>query len=192
MKPLKWAAKSTKDLAKKIVEKIPNFASKVKGFIKKIPSKLPTWLLDSKAINLVKNGCQRFAGYIDNIFGKYKKEVSKHFTRIQITNELRTHVLNKHYLKKVLQEVKHAPIKRIKNIAEERSFFNPKWSKEQVLNATKYAYNYVKNTGKKGHTILKYKGEKITVFVKPNGTVKTIYGEYRYTAKQLMKMAGRK
>ena len=192
MKPLKWAAKSTKDLAKKIVKKIPNFVSKVKGFIKKIPSKLPTWLLDSKAINLVKNGCQRFAGYIDKIFGKYQKEVSKHFTRIKITNKLKNHVLNNHYLKKVLQEIKYAPMERVERLARKKSFFNPKWSKGQVLDATKYAYNYAINSGKKGHIALKYKGEIITVFVRSSGDVDTVYGTYKYTAKQLMKMAGRK
>ena len=68
LKPLKWAAKSATDLAKKIVKKIPNFASKVCSFIRKIPSKLPTWLLDSKAINLVKNGCQKFANKIWSVF----------------------------------------------------------------------------------------------------------------------------
>lgn len=39
-----------------------------------------------------------------------------------IKMQLRTHVLNKYYLKKVLQEVKHTPMKRVERIARKKAF----------------------------------------------------------------------
>ena len=68
MKPIKWAAKSAIEVATAIVKKIPDFASKVCKFLKSVPSKLPTWLFDNKAINLVKNSCQKFSNYVSRIF----------------------------------------------------------------------------------------------------------------------------
>ncbi len=188
MKPIKWAAKSVIEAATAIVKKIPDFASKVCKFLKSVPSKLPTWLFDNKTVRFVKKECYAFAEYINRLFKKCNEEISKHFIRSEVTKNLKDYVLKNHCLKKVLQEVKYVPIERLAR----KSFFNPKWIKEQVLDATKYAYNYAINSGKKRHIALKYKGKIINVFVKSSGEVDTVYGTYKYTAKQLMKMAGRK
>lgn len=81
LKPLKWAAKSATDAAKKIIKKIPDFSSKVCSFIKKIPSRLPKNLLDNDVIKTVRNGCQKFANYIYKLFQNPKVWNEKPFIR---------------------------------------------------------------------------------------------------------------
>ncbi len=124
---------------------------------------------------------------VQEIVGEGTEDIVRH----EITNKLKKHVLNNHFLDKVLQQVKKAPIENVKNIAKNKSFFNPKWSQQKVLEATKYAYNVASVSGKKGTFFLEYAGEKIGVFVADNGTVDTVYGMYKYTFEELMKMAGR-
>ncbi|WP_278626828.1 DUF6531 domain-containing protein [Thomasclavelia cocleata] len=210
LKPLKWAAGTAVDIAKKILDKLPDFPKKTISFVKSLPGKIKQIPLVRKGYDTVNDLCIKLSNYIDDLFGKALVTVNgappntgkdlvqeivgegtEDIVRHEITNKLKKHVLNNHFLDKVLQQVKKAPIENVKNIAKNKSFFNPKWSQQKVLEATKYAYNVASVSGKKGTFFLEYAGEKIGVFVADNGTVDTVYGMYKYTFEELMKMAGR-
>ena len=210
LKPLKWAAGTAIDIAKKILDKISSFPKKAISFVKSLPGRVKQIPLVRKGYDTVNNLCMKLSNYIDDLFSKalatsngaptnvgkdfvqeIVEEETENVVRHEITNKLKNHVLNNHFLDKVLQQVKRAPIENVKNIAENKSFFNPKWSQQKVLEATKYAYNIALVSGKRGTFFLEYAGEKIGVYVSSNGTVDTVYGMYKYTFEELMKLAGR-
>ena len=73
--------------------------------------------------------------------------------------------------------------KNAENLLNEKSFFNPTWSEEKVIEATTLAYNDAISKGclDGTHTVVVF-GENVSVYLE-NGVLHTAFGEYRYTLK---------
>ena len=68
LKPLKWAAGSAVEIARKIADKLPNFASKTISYVKSIPGAIKQIPLVRKGYDTVKDISVKLANYIDNLF----------------------------------------------------------------------------------------------------------------------------
>ena len=89
LKPLKWAAGSAVEIARKIADKLPNFASKTISYVKSIPGAIKQIPLVNKGYDTIKNIATNLANYIDNLFAKATKKVTVRFTGVrQISDEL--------------------------------------------------------------------------------------------------------
>ncbi len=100
------------------------------------------------------------------------------------------HIYTRHHLESVAQQAKHMSKETFLKTFGKNSYFNPNWSKEQI----KEASNFIcKEAAKKGVTNGEYTttffNEKITIIME-NNIVRTVYGNYRYTYDEILKVGG--
>ena len=70
------------------------------------------------------------------------------------------------------------------------SFYNPKWTNEQVRAAATYAYNQALANGVTDGTYsVQYLGEKVTAAFE-NGVLQTVYGPHYFTLEEFFKLLG--
>ncbi len=95
------------------------------------------------------------------------------------------HILNRHTFERVknnLQyKIKTMPREDLEMDISERSFFNPSWSEEKVVEAAQQAYDTIIEQGEINgkHTVEVY-DEEINVYI-DNGKFGTAYGSHHYT-----------
>lgn len=63
----------------------------------------------------------------------------------------------------------------------ENTFFNPKWTKDEIIKYTEQAYNEFKLQGKTGKLSYKVNDEYITIFIQPDGSFGSAYGHHKLT-----------
>ncbi|MBO1627447.1 hypothetical protein, partial [Bacillus arachidis] len=96
--------------------------------------------------------------------------------------------INKHNIDSIKVQSKYLSDKQLAEKLGD-SFFNPKWSKEEINKYSEIAYNDLKSQGKAGD-VFEYEiaGEKINVFIHPDGRFGTAYGNHRFTVDEIRKM----
>ncbi len=86
--------------------------------------------------------------------------------------------LSKHIASDFCKQVEHIPKETLIAKLKKHSFFNPSWSKEEIIEGVAEAYNFFKNKGLTGSHLYKFKGEHIKVFIKADGTLDTAFGSH--------------
>ncbi|WP_211748449.1 WXG100 family type VII secretion target [Paenibacillus sp. Marseille-Q4541] len=95
--------------------------------------------------------------------------------------------LNKHNIESIAQQSIYLSDAQLADKLES-SFFNPKWSKDDINKYAEIAYNDLKSQGKTGHLTYEIDGEIIEVFVHPDGQFGTVYGRHKFTVEDIKKM----
>lgn len=80
LKPLKWAAGKATDLAKRILEKLPDFPKRTISYLKKVPGKIKQIPLVNKCYSTVSSLCSRLSSYIDDLFGRVSTKVAEEWS----------------------------------------------------------------------------------------------------------------
>jgi len=101
-----------------------------------------------------------------------------------------SHILKRHHLQTFLKQVPRLSEAELAAKLKKKSFFNPAWSTEKILDAAAEAYAKAINAGVK-NDVISYiiDGETITVVI-TNGKLETAYGAYKYTAEEVRALAG--
>ncbi|WIV19856.1 WXG100 family type VII secretion target [Paenibacillus polygoni] len=94
--------------------------------------------------------------------------------------------INKHNIESIAQQSKYLSDDQLADKLES-SFFNPKWSKEEINKYAEIAYNHLKSQGKTGHLTYEIEGEIIEVFIHPDGQFGTVYGRHKFTVGDIKK-----
>ncbi|MBW6411919.1 EndoU domain-containing protein [Clostridium weizhouense] len=95
------------------------------------------------------------------------------------------HVLKDHTYARIKNTINKMMEKGLSEPAEKllnkKSFFNPSWSEQKVIDATNKAYNKVLSQGlTNGEHTVEVFGEKITVYLE-NGVSHSAYGGFKLT-----------
>ncbi|WP_081811087.1 WXG100 family type VII secretion target [Bacillus sp. UNC437CL72CviS29] len=131
----------------------------------------------------------------EKVFGSGEKDVVKEASgaipKIEIKYPLSSKNIkhmNKHNIDSIKVQSKYLSDKQLAEKLGD-SFFNPKWSKEEINKYSEIAYNDLKSQGKAGD-VFEYEiaGEKINVFIHPDGRFGTAYGNHRFTVDEIRKM----
>jgi RHS repeat-associated protein len=131
-----------------------------------------------------------YVGKILKIAGKYYKvlkgsdevvDVSKVAVKTLKLSESNIKHIGKHIPDEFAKQASYLTDVQLAKKLSNTSFFNPKWSKQQVLAATEQAYNALRNKGLTGLQSYKVNGEVIKVFIKSDGTFDTAYGLHKLT-----------
>lgn len=80
LKPLKWAAGKATDLAKRILEKLPDFPKRTISYLKKVPGKIKQIPLVNKCYSTVSSLCSRLSSYIDDLFGRAPTKIAEEWS----------------------------------------------------------------------------------------------------------------
>ena len=80
LKPLKWAAGKATDLAKRILEKLPDFPKRTISYLKKVPGKIKQIPLVNKCYSAVSSLCSRLSSYIDDLFGRASTKIAEEWS----------------------------------------------------------------------------------------------------------------
>ncbi|WP_146553496.1 hypothetical protein [Rummeliibacillus sp. SL167] len=95
--------------------------------------------------------------------------------------------INKHNIESIKQQSKYLSDSQLADKLES-SFFNPKWSQEDINKYAEIAYNDLKNQGKTGNLTYEIGGEIIDVFIHPDGQFGSIYGRHKFAVEDIRKM----
>ena len=87
----------------------------------------------------------------------------------------------KHILSEFAEQAKYMPLDALEAKLAKQSFFNPKWSKEEILKYVQDGYKSLRNKGLTGLQNYKVGDEIIKIFIKPDGTLDTAYGLHKLT-----------
>jgi len=90
--------------------------------------------------------------------------------------------IGKHIPMDFAEQVAHLSDDALANKLANTSFFNPKWSKEQIISAVEKGYTEALNKGKTGVYDFTFQGETIKIVIKSDGTFDTAYGLHKLTA----------
>ena len=101
------------------------------------------------------------------------------------------HIFNEHmpsiYAKQLARKPKDAALRELN---EEKSFFNKNWDKSLIEEAVSYGHRQAyKENAQKGRYTFTYKGEKITLFYNEQGSLRSAYGDYKYSYQELLRLA---
>ncbi|PEY37063.1 hypothetical protein CN354_12615 [Bacillus cereus] len=111
--------------------------------------------------------------------------------KVEITHPLsdvnKKHI-NKHNVDSLKQQAKHMTDEQLEKKLKKNSYFNPKWSKEEINKYSEIAYNDLRQQGKTGELTYEIAGEKLKVFIHPNGSFGSVYGQYKFTVDEFKKL----
>ena len=101
------------------------------------------------------------------------------------------HIFNEHmpliYAKQLARKPKDAALRELN---EEKSFFNKNWDKSLIEEAVSYGHRQAyKENAQKGQYTFTYKGEKITLFYNEQGSLRSAYGDHKYSYQELLRLA---
>ncbi|WP_141770106.1 hypothetical protein [Bacillus sp. OV322] len=95
--------------------------------------------------------------------------------------------INKHNIESIKQQYKYLSDSQLADKLES-SFFNPKWSDDEINKYAEIAYNDLKNQGKTGKQTYEIGGEIIDVFIHPDGQLGSVYGRHKFTVEDIRKI----
>ncbi|MEL5900303.1 hypothetical protein AAGC94_19930 [Clostridium sporogenes] len=127
----------------------------------------------SKAKNLYKA-----EGLLEMNLQKFGKVTSK-LSQGKVNHILKNHSYNN--MKVTVDKLKQKGLKdTAEKLLKDKSFFNPKWSQKQIIEATETAYNKLLNKGiSHGEHSVEVFGETINVYME-NGVFRSAYGNYKF------------
>ena len=91
--------------------------------------------------------------------------------------------IKKHSFEGLKEQAKYLDDAKLAKKIVGNTFFNPKWSQEQIVSNTEKAYNALISEGKTGLQSFNIDGEDIYIFIKSDGTFDTAYGTHILTVK---------
>ena len=91
--------------------------------------------------------------------------------------------IKKHSFEGMKEQAKYLDDAKLAKKIDGNTFFNPKWSQEQIVSNTEKAYNALISEGKTGLQSFNIDGEDIYIFIKSDGTFDTAYGTHILTVK---------
>ncbi len=153
-----WLAEKTGDLTGEIL------TNALLGYVGAKTVKL----LDN--ITVFSKGSIKFIGNVDEIVegtGKLSKSNIKH--------------IGKHIPDEFANQVKYLSKEALERKLNKNTFFNPNWSKQQIISAVEEGYNTLSKQGLTGLQSYKVNGETIKIFIKSDGTLDSAYGLHKLT-----------
>jgi hypothetical protein len=103
-----------------------------------------------------------------------------------LSKKLMKHI-SKHIPDDFSKQVVYMSKKDLITKLEKQSFFNPNWTKEEIITGITQGYLFMKNNGLTGSYKHKFKGEYINIFVKPNGLIDTAFGYHKLSLDYFLK-----
>ncbi len=94
---------------------------------------------------------------------------------------------SKHIPAEFAQQAKNMPTNILEARLTDQSFFNPSWSKEDIIKYVNEAYTKLREQGATGLNEYVIHGEKIMVHIKPNGKISTAYGLHKLSINYFIK-----
>lgn len=136
------------------------------------------------------------AGYFDDVakINKIEKTISAEIPKIEIKNPLSKrnikHIQTRHNVNSLVTQAEYLTDAQLAEKIKDQSFFNSKWTADDINKYSEIAYNDLLNQGKKGG-LFEYSinGEKLNVYIHSDGTFGTVYGNYKYSVQEIRKMA---
>ncbi len=92
------------------------------------------------------------------------------------------HISNRHIATDFAKQVKHLSKEALEIRLKKKSFFNPNWSKEEIIQVVEEAYRSSRSKGLTGPIQYKVKGEIIEIYIEANGDFRTAYGFHRLSS----------
>ncbi|WP_223556222.1 pre-toxin TG domain-containing protein [Lysinibacillus sphaericus] len=112
--------------------------------------------------------------------------------KIEITNPLSQdnikHIQKRHNINTFLNQAKYLTDAQLENKLNNKSFFNPEWSVEEINKYSEIAYNDLLNQGKRGRLTYEINGETLTVFIHEDGNFGSVYGNHKFTVQEIRDM----
>ncbi|MCR4678737.1 MAG: hypothetical protein K5679_08285 [Lachnospiraceae bacterium] len=100
------------------------------------------------------------------------------------------HPLNDHMPARFARQVEYRTRASVEKYLSEKTFFNPAWSEEQIIEALNYGYNSALESGiASGNFTFSYLGENATVFLQ-EGVFHTGYGYYSFSYEEILSFLG--
>lgn len=136
------------------------------------------------------------AGYFEDVakINKIEKTINPEISNIEIKNPLSKrnikHIQTRHNINSLTSQAEYLTDTQLAEKLKDQSFFNSKWSADDINKYSEIAYNDLLNQGKKGG-LFEYSinGEKLNVYIHSDGTFGTVYGNYKYSVQEIRKMA---
>ena len=101
------------------------------------------------------------------------------------------HLLNNHCIDRTIQRMAYESMSTTVRFLESKTFFNPEWSEQTIIDAAGYAYNEAVSAGVKNGTYeCMYLGENVIAYL-IDGKLSTAYGTYVFSYEDLLKMIAR-
>ena len=133
--------------------------------------KLATATAAEKNVNKI----DKAAKWVAEAAGKVSKGAGEFFKLSK--NDIK-HLSNKHIFSDVAKQAKRMPRKALEAKLE-KTFFNPKWSKEEIIKHVTEGYNDALRKGLTRKIDYKVNGEIIKIFIKGDGKFDTAYGLHK-------------
>lgn len=89
--------------------------------------------------------------------------------------------IGKHIPSEFANQVKYLSKEALEGKLKKNTFFNPNWSKKQIISAVEEGYNALSKKGLTGLHSHKVNGETIKIFIKADGTFDSAYGLHKLT-----------
>ncbi len=86
---------------------------------------------------------------------------------------------SKHIPAEFAQQAKRMPKEALEAILKKRTFFNPAWSEQDILQAVNEGYKILKGQGLTKVQSYNFKGEIIKIMIKPNGDLGSAWGLHK-------------
>lgn len=86
------------------------------------------------------------------------------------------HILNGHMPNEFSRQVPYLNKETLQNYLEDNTFFNPNWTKDQIISGVEEAYANALKNGSKGIYDYSYMGENIRLFIDDSGNLSTAFG----------------
>ncbi|MBO0471480.1 hypothetical protein JZO66_13070 [Enterococcus sp. DIV0242_7C1] len=112
---------------------------------------------------------------------------------IEITNPLSKrnikHIQTRHNVNSIKSQADYLSDTQLAEKLKDQSFFNSRWTTNEITNYSEIAYNDLLKQGKKGG-LFEYviNGEKLNVYIHNDGTFGSVYGNYQYSVQDIRNM----
>jgi hypothetical protein len=86
---------------------------------------------------------------------------------------------SKHIPSEFAQQARRMPEEALTAILAKRTFFNPAWSKQDILQAVEEGYKFLRSQGLSKVQPYNFRGEIIEIFINPDGTLGSAWGLHK-------------
>jgi hypothetical protein len=94
---------------------------------------------------------------------------------------------SKHIPAEFANQAKHFSADVLQSRLNNQTFFNPSWSKDEIINYVNEAYTKLREQGVTGLNSYTVKGETIMLHIKPDGKFSTAYGLHKLPVSHFIK-----
>lgn len=96
------------------------------------------------------------------------------------------HIQTRHNVDSIKSQAEYLSDAQLAEKLKNQSFFNSKWTTDEIIKYSEIAYNDLLNHGKRGG-LFKYSinGEKLNVYIHNDGTFGSVYGNHTYSVQDI-------